>query len=215
MKGDQAIKRIAVSGATLATVLLAAACGSSPSSSTFQPGGGLATPGSSSSAASTSSTSVFGFTFPAGYTVQFTAEPASARNRAVINALEEQQAAFRYSLYVKHRDGRYLQWTAAESASSFQQVVQMARAGHWAESGTVQYTNIKLITPIYSFPSGSGTSGTFCVAAAGVRDYSATSGKEIPAIMPAGPYQFSMHKDPGGGWKVAAVQKGEASSCAS
>lgn len=216
-KRNQTRMRNTASCAVLAIAALAvASCSSASTSSSFKPGGSLVpTNGSTTAAPTTSATKEFGFAFPAGYTVQFSAPATSARNRAVIDALEKQQAGFRYALYVNHGNSRYLRWTAAPAAPSFQQVVQMARTRQWAEKGTVQYTNIKVTSAIYTFPSGSGTSGTFCVVASGVRDYSTHTGKAVSPIMPTGSYLFSMHKDPHGVWMVAGVQKGGASSCGS
>lgn len=144
-----------------------------------------------------------GITFPADFTVRFsTPLPADASKRAVIEAFEKQQAGFVYTLYVKHSDKRYLQWTEVNAAPVFGPMVNKAQSGG---SGVIQYSDIQVTGKIYTFPAGSGAGGTFCL------DTNSVQG--VTPIMPGGPYQFFMHKDPGGTWKVSSMQKGGASSC--
>jgi hypothetical protein len=206
-------RQVAVIGA--ATLALSA-CSTAGSVSSFVPGGeAAANTRATATANGSAAASAFGFTFPAGYSVQFGAVPgASSADQAVVQVLEQQQAGFRYALYVDHGSSRYLQWTEANAAPLFRAAVSQARSHNDTESGVVQYSSIQITNPIYSFASGSGTSGTFCLIVSGARDYNSKTSKSVSPVMPAGLYQFSMHKDPGGSWEVAGVQKG-GSSCSS
>ena len=203
--------RRAGTGIAVATVavLSAAACGTSKPG-VFHPAG----VGATATPSSASSSRVAGFQFPPGYTVEFTTQmPGSASQRNVVKALEDQQAAFRYALYVKAGDNRYLRWTEANIAPTFESMASRVRTHHIAERGVIQYSDITLSSPIYKFPSGSGTGGSFCLQAGSARDYDTRSGKTVSAVIPSGLYQFAMHKDPGGTWKVAQLRKGSASTC--
>jgi hypothetical protein len=192
--------------------LLAAACGTSKPA-VFHPAGAEAATAPSSSAPGSASR-VAGLLFPPGYTVDFsTPLPASASKRSVIRALEDQQAAFRYALYVKAGDDQYLRRTEANAAPTFEAIASRVRSGHIGERGVIRYSAITLSGPIYSFPSGSGAAGSFCLYTGDARDFDTRTGKTVPAVIPGGSYQFAMHKDPGGTWEVAHVQKGIASSC--
>ena len=151
-------------------------------------------------------THVAGFTFPAGFTVRFTTSlPADKAKRAVIQALESQQAGLQYALYVAQSDTRYLRYTEG-GAGSFQSLITAAKSGRLAGRGVVSYSDIKLITAIFSFPVGAGTTGTFCLDASGAHGVNGATSATVPPALPSGSYQFSMHKDPGSTWKVAALQ---------
>jgi len=131
----------------------------------------------------------------------------------VLEALQSQQAGLQYSRYVAPGDKRYLQWTESNGAAMFQSMVSAAQSGHLASRGVLTYSDIKLTSGIYTFPSGSGTSGTFCLDTSGAHDYNASTSAAVTPAMPSGLYLFSMHKDPGGSWKVAAVQKEGTGAC--
>lgn len=199
-----------------------AACGSGGSNSSTDTNGTLPSASAPSSAAiattaapaaSGAPTNVAGFTFPAGFTVRFTTQlPGDSAKRAVVQALESQQAGLAYAMYVQQGDKRYLKWTEGDGGS-FQSLVTAAKSGHLAGRGVIAYSAIKLTSKIYSFPSGAGTSGTFCLDTSGAHGYDAATSASVAPALPGGLYQFSMHKDPGGTWKVAALQKEGSASC--
>lgn len=170
----------------------------------------VATPASAPSGATTK---VAGVTFPGGFTVRFTTPlPSDSAKRAVVQALESQQAGLQYALYVKQGDKRYIQWTEG-GAGAFGSLVTAAKSGHLAGRGVITYSDIKITTAIYSFPAGSGTTGTFCLDTSGVHGYNTATSATVAPAMPGGLYQFSMHKDPGATWKVAALQEEGSASC--
>jgi hypothetical protein len=199
---------------TVIAALAVVSCSSS-NSSTFQPTGSMS-PAGPPSASEASTSNVGGFNFPAGFTVQFnTAPPSGASEQSVIQALEDQQAGLVYTLYVEPGDTRYLEWTESNTAAAFEDMVHTAQTSHASARGVIQYSDIELTSSIYTFPSGSGTSGTFCLDTSGAHSYNTRTGKAVSPVIPGGFYTFSMHKDPGGTWKVASLQKGGASSCGS
>lgn len=203
---------ILTAGSLATLALLAAACGSAKPG-VFHPAGtaGTASPAGSASA---SASRIAGFLFPPGYSLAFSTQmPASASARSVVQALEKQQAAVRYALFVKAADDEYLRLTEPPATQFFQAMAGRVRSGHIGERGVITYSGITLSGPIYKFPSGSGAGGTFCLDAGSARDFNTRTGKTVSPVMPGGSYQFNMHKDPGGAWKVAQVQKGSASSC--
>jgi hypothetical protein len=199
-----------------------AACGGSGSSSSADTNGMLPSAGVPSSAAVATTaapaargapTQVAGFTFPAGFTVRFDTQlPSDSAKRAVVQALESQQAGLVYALYVKQGDKGYLKWTEG-GAGSFQSLVTAAESGHLAGRGVIAYSSIKLTSKIYSFPAGAGTSGTFCLDTSGAHGYNTATSATVAPALPSGFYLFSMHKDPGATWKVAALQKEGSASC--
>lgn len=199
-----------------------AACGGSGSNSSTDTNGTLPSAGAPSSAAvattaapaaSGAPTNVAGFTFPAGFTVRFNTQlPSASAKRAVVQALESQQAGLVYALYVEQGDTRYVKWTEG-GGGSFQSLVTAAKSGHLAARGVIAYSDIKVTSKIYTFPTGSGTSGTFCLDTSGAHGYNTATSASVAPALPGGLYQFSMRKDPGATWKVAALQKEGSASC--
>lgn len=194
--------------AGISAALVVTACGSAspqnatPVSSTLPSAAPSTAASPTSAAVSGASTTVAGVRFPPGLTVKFeTPLPSGGSQRDVVEALEDQQAAFMYALYVKNSDVRYEAYTEANGLPVFQSMLSHAGSGGSAASGSVEYFDVQLTQSIFSFPSGSGTAGTFCLAISGGLPSSA---------MPSGGYTFSMHKDPGSDWKVASVTKGGA-----
>ena len=203
--------------ALAATACSSAAGNSSDTNGALPPASAPSAAGSATTAAaqavSGAPTHVAGFTFPAGFTVRFTTSlPADKTKRAVIQALESQQAGLQYALYVSQSDTRYQNYTEG-GPGSFQSLITAAKSGHLAGQGVVSYSDIKLITAIYSFKAGAGTSGTFCLDASGAHGVNAATSAIVPSALPSGRYQFSMHKDPGSTWKVAALQMEGKGSC--
>lgn len=197
-----------------------AACGGSGSNGSTDTNGTLPSAGASATAAVATSaaptasgapTNVAGFTFPAGFTVRFNTQlPSDSAKRAVFQALESQQAGLVYALYVEQGDKRYLKWTEGDAFTS---LVTAAKSGHLAGRGVIAYSDIKLTSKIYTFSTGSGTSGTFCLDTSGAQGYNTATSATVAPALPSGLYLFSMHKDPGATWKVAVLQKEGSTSC--